>query len=67
MLFEKITPLIVGEEQKPGAKQIFISKPHFTYDNYFSGDFIINYLKKNGLSVVMTCRQDRLPSNIPPR
>ena len=42
MLHEKITLLIVGEEQQPGAKQIFKSNPYFTYDNYFSGDTIMN-------------------------
>ena len=68
MLCEKITPLLVGEEHQPGVKQRFKSKPYFTHDNYFSGGLIMNYLeKKNGFIAVMTCRQDRLPSNIPPQ
>ena len=64
---ENITPLIVGEEQQPGAKQIFKSNSRFTYDNYFSGNSIINYLGKNGFAAVMTCRRDRLLWNIPPQ
>ena len=48
-------------------KQIFKSKFHFTYDNYLSGDSIINYLGENGFVEVMTCHQDRLPSKIPPQ
>ena len=64
MFCEKITPLTVGEDQKPGAKQIFKLKPHFTYYNYFSGDLIMNYLGENGFGAVTTCRRDCLPSNI---
>ena len=32
MLCEKIMPLILGEGQQPGVKQIFKSNTHFTYD-----------------------------------
>ena len=44
ILCNNIMPLIVGEEEQPGLKHLFKSNPHFTYDNYFSGDLIINYL-----------------------
>ena len=44
MLCEKIMPLIVGEEHETGVYLIFNLKPHFTYDKYFSGDSIMNYL-----------------------
>ena len=64
MLCENITPLIVGEDQQPGVKQIFKSKPRFAYDKYFSGDSIMNYLDENRSVAVMTCRQDCIPSNI---
>ena len=67
MLCENITLLIVGEEQQPGVNQIFKSKPHFTFDNYFSGDLIMNYLGNNGYGDVMTCLWDCLTSNIPPQ
>ena len=67
MLCEKIKPIFIGEEQKPTKKKIFKSNPHFTNDNYFSGDSIMNYLGENGFSAVMTCCRYRLPPNIPPK
>ena len=67
MLCENITLLIVGEEQQPGVNQIFKSNPHFTFDIYFSGDLIMNYLGNYGYGDVMTCLWDCLTSNIPPQ
>ena len=66
ILCEKIMPLIVGQEQPPGLNRLCKSKPHFTYDNYLSGDSIMDLLSGNRFSAVMTCRLYRLPSNIPP-
>ena len=39
--------------------------PHITWDNYFSGDQIMEYAAENGWGLTMTCRRDRLPSDIP--
>ena len=66
-LCENITPLIIGEYQKPGVKQAFQLNSQFTYDNYFSGDSIMKDFGKNGFGAVMNCRRDLLPSNIPPQ
>jgi hypothetical protein len=39
--------------------------PHFTWENYFSGDQIFDYMGNLGFGALMTCRRDRLPSRIP--
>jgi hypothetical protein len=46
-------------------KKIFSEKPHSTWDDYFSGDHIMNWLGNNGLAAAMTCCQDRFPATIP--
>ena len=48
-----------------GTQQIFSTKPHSTWDNYFSGDQIFNWLGANGFAATTTCQRDRLPSDIP--
>ena len=63
MILEQMKTLVVGG---PGDKRkIFASKPHSTWDNYFSGDKILNYMGKNGFAGTMTCRCDRLPVGVP--
>jgi hypothetical protein len=39
--------------------------PHFTMDNFFSGDQIFDHMGKLGFGALMTCRRDRLPTGIP--
>ena len=48
-----------GETQK-----VFMEKPHTTWDNYFSGDLVMDWLGQNGFRATMTCRIDRLPSSV---
>ena len=51
--------MIVGEE---GANKLLFSQyPHMTWDNYFSGDEIMNYLGERGYGAIMTSRRDQLP------
>ena len=50
----------------PGDKKnIFRSKPHLKYENYFSGDLICNCMGQNGFSLTTTFRRDRLPKYVP--
>jgi hypothetical protein len=64
MMVEQILPLIQG--QVPDSRrQIWRSMPHMTWDNYFSGCNILNYLGGLGFGATMTCRRDRLPKEIP--
>lgn len=63
MLMEKIGSMVLGEDST--KKKIFREKPHSTWDNYFSGDKIFDYLGANGYAATMTNRRDRLPSDVP--
>jgi hypothetical protein len=40
---------------------IMNSKPHITWDNFFSGDDILHYAAEKGFGLTMTSRRDRLP------
>lgn len=46
-------------------KPIFWQKPHMTWDDHFSGDQIIECAAQQGFDLIMTCRRDGLPSNVP--
>jgi hypothetical protein len=64
---ENIMPLVMDEtclEKDFKKRQIFREKPHLTFDNYFSGDTIMDWTGANGFSATMTCRRDRLPRGI---
>jgi hypothetical protein len=65
MMMEKILPMVQGEENPEKLKQIFRVRPHTTWDNYFSGCKILNWLGERGFGATMTCRRDRLPSAVP--
>jgi hypothetical protein len=54
-----------GEDDK--AQYLWDELPHFTWDNYFSGDKILNHIGLLGFGALMTCRRDRLPAGIPER
>jgi hypothetical protein len=58
-LMEIITPRIEGETEVRGMRQIFKERPHTTWDNFFSGDQIFNWLGEKGFGGTMTCRRDR--------
>jgi hypothetical protein len=64
MVMEDLKHLVQGEEAD-GRRQIFQEKPHSTWDNFFSGDDINDWIGQNGFGVTMTCRRDRLPRGIP--
>ena len=55
-----------GEEKVDGkTRKVFREKPHTTWDNYFSGDLVMDWLGQNGFGATMTCRWDRLPAGVP--
>jgi hypothetical protein len=64
MIMEQVRPQVVGGKDKTDLRQIYAQKPHTTWDNYFSGDIIMNHLGENGFGATMTCRRDRLPKDI---
>jgi hypothetical protein len=64
-LMEIITPRIQGQTEVEGIRQIFKEFPHSTWDNFFSGDQIFNWLGEKGFAATMTCRRDRLPFEVP--
>jgi hypothetical protein len=64
MVMEDLKHLVEGEEAD-GRRQIFTEKPHSTWDNFFSGDDINDWIGQNGFGVTMTCRRDRLPRGVP--
>ena len=62
LLMHQINRLVEGQ---PGnCKKIFRSKPHSTWDNFFSGDKIFEWLGTNGFVATMTCQCDRLSTEI---
>ena len=62
MIVDKLKPKVIGSHGD--EKKIFRDCPHMTWDNYFSGDKIFDYIEKNGFGCTMTCRRDRLPGDI---
>jgi hypothetical protein len=62
---ETITPRIVGQTKVVGLCQIFAECPHSTWDNFFLGNQIFDWLGERGFAATMTCRRDRLPSKLP--
>ena len=59
-IIDQIAPLVAGEPGN-GLQKIFSAKPHSTWDNHFSGDFIFDWMGRKGYPVTMTVRRDRLP------
>jgi len=54
MIMEQIKPLVKGETGD-GRRQIYDSFPHSTWDNYFSGDPIMNWIGEEGFGATMMC------------
>ena len=72
LLWDRLKPLVYDptpdENQDPlvfKPKAIFSQKPHFTFDNYFSGDEVMEYAANEGFGLTLTVRRDRLPRGIP--
>ena len=55
---------LVVEGEEGGEREIFCEHPHSTWDNYFSGDQIMNLIGGDLFGATMTCRRDRLPGYI---
>ena len=51
------------DDDSSSSKKIFRRKPCMTWDNYFSGDKLMDWSGENGFGAVMTCQQDRLPQS----
>jgi hypothetical protein len=60
IISEKIKAMIDDTEN-----ELWTSKPHFTFDNFFSGDRVMDWLGEEGFGALTTCRRDRLPKGIP--
>ena len=61
-MLDTVKTMVHGEEGD--AKKLYMQKPHFTWDNYFSGDQIMDYAGEQGFGMTMTCRRDRLPKDV---
>ena len=61
-IVDKLDKMVVGA--KGDQPKLFETKPHTTWDNYFLGNEIFDYVGKLGKGMMMTCRRDRLPSSI---
>ena len=49
---------------KTEEKNIYSELPHICFDNYFSGDKLLNWLGVEGFAATLTTRRDRLPKEI---
>ena len=61
---EKMVKIGEGDEGNGSEKKIFKKKPCFTFDNFFSGEYSLNYLGNNGFGGVFTCARNRLPKGV---
>lgn len=62
-ILKKVLPMVEGAEEG-NVKKIFRLHPHSTWDNYFCGDNIMNWIGQNGFGTTMTIRRDCLPKAI---
>jgi len=60
----QMLPMCQPDNQLLG-RALFSEKPHFTFDNFFSGDEITSYAAEMGFGLTVTCRRDRLPKGVP--
>ena len=60
-IMENIAALVQSRPIVLGIKKIYSKFPHVTWDNYFSGYKIIDWLGQFGFGAIMTCRRDLLP------
>jgi hypothetical protein len=45
--------MVVGQKAITGIRQIFLEKPHSTWDNYFSGDDVMDFLGERGFAATI--------------
>ena len=64
-IMENIAALVQSRPIVLGIKKIYSKFPHVTWDNYFSGGEIMDWLGQFGFGAIMTCRGDLLPPSIP--
>jgi hypothetical protein len=72
LIWEQLKPMVAGNEDGenvnpllPTKPILFSEKPHITWDNYFSGDSVLEYAAKEGFGVTMTVSRNCLPSGVP--
>ena len=61
-MLDKMEPMIYGMSGE--EKNLFSCYPHLTWDNYFSGDQIMNFAGEKEFGLTMTCQRDRLPKDV---
>ena len=65
-IYNKIKPLIEQDENNASApRPIFREKPHFAWDDFFSGAPVMELAASEGFGLTTTCRKDRLPKKVP--
>eukprot|EP00957_Ditylum_brightwellii_P118935 9070821-Ditylum_brightwellii.AAC.1 len=67
MLIDKIDDMIIGEstEENNQIKKYFTITPGITFENYFSGNNIIDYAGQKGFGLCTTVWRGRLPKGVP--
>ena len=65
-LLAVLRPMVQGEEAVEGVRQIFSTCPATTWDNFFSGDDLMDHPDVGDKWPIMgTVRRDRLPKGVP--
>jgi len=64
LLWEKQILLLCGEDNAL-RKALFQVKPHITWDDFFSGNEIMEHAADKGFGLAMTCGRGCLPSGVP--
>jgi hypothetical protein len=54
-----------GVNDSDNASYLWNELHHFTWDNYFSGNKIFDYMGSLGFGALMTCWRDHLSTGIP--
>jgi len=60
----QLLPLCQHDNPQYG-RALFNTKPHMMWDNFFSGDDLMEYAAEEGFGLTMTCRRDRLLKKVP--
>ena len=66
-VMEGVSKMVIDEEDavQGETRKVFREKPHTIWDNYFSGDPVMDWLGQNEFGATMACWRDRLPSGVP--